>query len=37
MHEGINRYLKVFYDFDPVIVGGKIPSEDFYLKTNGNE
>jgi NitT/TauT family transport system substrate-binding protein len=32
IHEGINRYLKVFYDFDPAIVGGKLPTEDFYLK-----
>lgn len=32
MREGINRYLKVFYDFDPAIVGGKLPTEDFYLK-----
>jgi NitT/TauT family transport system substrate-binding protein len=31
MKEGIARYLKVFYDFDPVIVGGKLPSSDFYL------
>lgn len=32
MKEGINRYLKVFYDFDPAVVGGKIPDEGFYLK-----
>jgi NitT/TauT family transport system substrate-binding protein len=31
MKSGINRYLKVFYDFDPVIVGGKLPANDFYL------
>jgi NitT/TauT family transport system substrate-binding protein len=31
MREGITRYLKVFYDFDPAIVGGKLPGEDFYL------
>jgi NitT/TauT family transport system substrate-binding protein len=32
MREGINSYLKVFYNFDPIIVGGKLPTSDFYLK-----
>ena len=30
--EGINAYLEVFYDFDPNIVGGKLPDEGFYYK-----
>jgi len=34
MKAGINSYLKVFFDFDPTIVGGKLPSDDFYLKLN---
>jgi NitT/TauT family transport system substrate-binding protein len=32
MRKGINSYLKVFYDFDPAIVGGKLPTDDFYLQ-----
>lgn len=28
--EMIEKYLKVFYDIDPEIIGGKIPDEKFY-------
>ncbi len=31
IRNGINNYLKVFYDFDPAVTGGKLPSEDFYV------
>ncbi len=34
MKDGINSYLKVFYDFDPAIVGGKLPANDFYLNVD---
>ncbi|MFC2151924.1 ABC transporter substrate-binding protein [Bacteroidota bacterium] len=27
----INEYLKIFFDLDPDIVGGKIPDDNFYL------
>jgi NitT/TauT family transport system substrate-binding protein len=36
MQKGINRYLKVFYDFDPAVVGGSLPTADFYLKIDAN-
>jgi NitT/TauT family transport system substrate-binding protein len=29
---GIQEYLKVFYTFNPLIIGGKLPDEDFYYK-----
>jgi NitT/TauT family transport system substrate-binding protein len=29
---GIQEYLKVFYIFNPLIIGGKLPDEDFYYK-----
>jgi len=29
---GIQEYLKVFYTFNPLIIGGKMPDEDFYYK-----
>ncbi|WP_418790399.1 ABC transporter substrate-binding protein [Phosphitispora sp. TUW77] len=29
---GINAYLKVFYDFNPTIVGGALPDEGLYYK-----
>ncbi len=28
----INKYLQIFYDMNPDIVGGKIPDEGFYYK-----
>lgn len=28
----IEQYLKVFYEMDPQIIGGKMPDEDFYQK-----
>ena len=31
MRKGISNYLQVFYDFDPAITGGKIPSDEFYI------
>lgn len=30
--EGIEQYLKVFYTFNPLIIGGKLPDEEFYYK-----
>jgi len=30
--KGINEYLKVFYNFNPLIIGGKLPDEKFYYK-----
>lgn len=30
--KGINEYLKVFYTFNPLIIGGKLPDEKFYYK-----
>jgi NitT/TauT family transport system substrate-binding protein len=30
--EGIQEYLKVFYTFNPLIIGGKLPDEEFYYK-----
>jgi NitT/TauT family transport system substrate-binding protein len=29
---GIQEYLKVFYIFNPLIIGGKLPDEDFYYQ-----
>jgi NitT/TauT family transport system substrate-binding protein len=29
---GIQEYLKVFYNFNPFITGGKLPDEKFYYK-----
>ena len=29
---GIREYLKVFYNFNPLIIGGKLPDEKFYYK-----
>jgi len=29
---GIQEYLKVFYTFNPLIIGGKMPDEEFYYK-----
>jgi len=28
----IDNYLKIFYDLNPDIIGGKIPDDNFYLK-----
>ncbi len=30
--EGIQEYLKVFYNFNPLIIGEKLPDEEFYYK-----
>jgi NitT/TauT family transport system substrate-binding protein len=30
--KGIQEYLKVFYTFNPLIIGGKLPDEEFYYK-----
>ena len=30
--KGIQEYLKVFYTFNPQIIGGKLPDEKFYYK-----
>jgi len=30
--DGIQEYLKVFYIFNPLIIGGKLPDEKFYYK-----
>lgn len=30
--KGINEYFKVFYNFNPLITGGKLPDEGFYFK-----
>ncbi|MCK4662844.1 MAG: ABC transporter substrate-binding protein [Bacteroidales bacterium] len=30
--DGINKYLEIFYNFDPKITGGKLPDEEFYYK-----
>ncbi len=29
---GIEEYLKVFYTFNPLIIGGKLPDEEFYYQ-----
>lgn len=29
---GIHEYFKVFYTFNPLILGGKLPDEEFYFK-----
>jgi len=29
---GIQEYFKVFYNFNPLIIGEKLPNEDFYYK-----
>ena len=29
---GIQEYLKVFYTFNPLIIGGKLPNEEFYYE-----
>lgn len=29
---GIQKYLKVFYTFNPLIIGGKMPDEEFYYE-----
>ena len=33
---GIQEYLKVFYTFNPLIIGGKIPDEEFYYQKPSN-
>lgn len=30
--EGIEEYLKVFFNFNPLSIGGKLPDESFYYK-----
>ena len=30
--EGIDEYLKVFFNFNPLSIGGKLPDENFYYK-----
>jgi NitT/TauT family transport system substrate-binding protein len=30
--ELIDKYLQIFYDMNPDIVGGKLPDEDFYYQ-----
>ncbi|MFW5645288.1 MAG: ABC transporter substrate-binding protein, partial [Bacteroidota bacterium] len=30
--KGIHEYFKVFYNFNPLILGGKLPDEEFYYK-----
>lgn len=32
IREGINKYLELLYNFDPKIVGGKLPDEGFYYQ-----
>ncbi len=34
--KGIQEYLKVFYTFNPLIIGGKLPDEKFYYKTQAD-
>jgi NitT/TauT family transport system substrate-binding protein len=29
---GIEKYLKVFYTFNPLIIGGRMPDEEFYYQ-----
>ena len=33
---GIKEYLKVFYIFNPMIIGGKMPDEKFFYKKQAN-
>jgi len=33
---GIQEYLKVFYTFNPLIIGGKLPDEKFYYQKPAN-
>ncbi|MCB8995141.1 MAG: ABC transporter substrate-binding protein [Bacteroidales bacterium] len=30
--KGIQEYLKVFYNFNPLIIGGKLPDDEFYYQ-----
>ena len=30
--KGIQEYLKVFFNFNPLTIGGKLPDEEFYYK-----
>ena len=30
MKEKISEYLKILFEEDPKIIGGKIPKDDFY-------
>jgi NitT/TauT family transport system substrate-binding protein len=30
----INKYLNIFYDMNPDIIGGKLPDDNFYLNKN---
>lgn len=34
--EGIQEYFKVFYNFNPLILGEKLPDEEFYYKKKDN-
>jgi NitT/TauT family transport system substrate-binding protein len=36
VREGINEYFKVFYNFSPLILGGKLPDEKFYYESRNN-
>ena len=32
MQQALEAYLQTLYDFDPAVIGGEMPSEDFYQK-----
>ncbi len=34
--DGIQEYLKVFFNFNPLIIGGKLPDEAFYYQEQGH-
>jgi NitT/TauT family transport system substrate-binding protein len=34
--EGISDYIKVFYNFNPLSIGGKLPDEKFYYKAQAD-
>ncbi len=36
VREGINEYFSVFYNFSPLILGGKLPDEKFYYESRNN-
>jgi len=34
--KGIEEYFRVFYNFNPQIIGGKLPDETFYFETKSD-
>jgi NitT/TauT family transport system substrate-binding protein len=34
--DGIEEYLKVFFNFNPLSIGGKLPDESFYYNISAH-